>query len=185
PDQLYALLDVTDIKPAAPPPLQKVRDVIIQQFKLERAAGRARTAADQLVAKMNKGVEFAKALAETGLKVPPPQPLGGKRADIARGGQQVPPPLALLFSMAEGSTKRLEAPNDQGYFVVRLDKIQRGDAGGQAGLVNAVQQEMSRVTGNEYAEQFARAVEQHVGVKRNASAIAEVKQRLRGGSAAQ
>lgn len=185
PDQLYALLDVTDIKPAAPPPLQKVRDVIIQQFKLERAAGRARTAADQLVAKMNKGVEFAKALAETGLKVPPPQPLGGKRADIARGGQQVPPPLALLFSMAEGNTKRLEAPNDQGYFVVRLDKIQRGDAGGQAGLVNAVRQEMSRVTGNEYAEQFARAVEQHVGVKRNASAIAEVKQRLRGGSAAQ
>ncbi|MBB4642270.1 peptidyl-prolyl cis-trans isomerase [Rhizorhapis suberifaciens] len=185
PDQLYALVDVTDIKAAAPPPLDKVRNVVVQQFKLERAASRAQTAADQLVAKMSKGADFAKALVETGLKVPPPQPLGGKRADIARGGQQVPPPLALLFSMVEGSVKRLEAPNSQGYFVLKLDKIERGDAGRQPSLVNAVRQEMSRVAGNEYAEQFTRAVQQHVGIKKNEAAIAEVKRQLRSGSTGQ
>lgn len=185
PDQLYVLVDVTEIKAAAPPPLDKVRDVVVQQFKLEQAAARARSAADQLVAKMNKGADFAKALAETGLKVPAPQPIGGKRADIARGGQQAPPPLALLFSMAEGSVKRLEAPGEQGYFIVKLDKIQRGDAGSQPSLVNAVRQEMSRVAGNEYAEQFARAIQQHVGVKKNEAAIAEVKRQLRGGAAGQ
>jgi peptidyl-prolyl cis-trans isomerase D len=185
PDQLYALVDVTEIKAAAPPPLDKVRDVIVQQFQLERASARAKAAADQVVAKMAKGADFAKALAETGLKVPPPQPIGGKRADIARGGQQVPPPLALLFSMVEGSTKRLEAGNDQGWFVVKLDKIQRGDAGNQPDLVNAVRQEMSRVAGNEYAEQFTRAVQQHVGVKKNETAIAEVKRQLRGATSGQ
>lgn len=180
PDQLYALVDVTDIKAAAPPPLDRIRDVVVQQFQLEHAAAQARTAADQLVAKMSKGADFAKALAETGLKVPAPQPIGGKRADIARGGQQVPPPLALLFSMVEGGVKRLEAPGDQGYFIVKLDNIQRGDAGRQPTLVNAVRQEMSRVAGNEYAEQFARAVQQHVGVRKNEDAIAQVKQQLRG-----
>ena len=185
PDQLYALVDVTEIKAAAPPPLDKVRDVIVQQFQLERASARAKAAADQVVAKMAKGVDFAKALAETGLKLPPPQPIGGKRADIARGGQQVPPPLALLFSMVEGSTKRLEAGNDQGWFVVKLDKIQRGDAGGQPDLVKAVRQEMSRVAGHEYAEQFTRAVQQHVGVKKNETAIAEVKRQLRGATSGQ
>jgi peptidyl-prolyl cis-trans isomerase D len=87
--------------------------------------------------------------------------------------------------MAEGSTKRLEAGNDQGWFVVKLDKIQRGDAGNQPDLVNAVRQEMSRVAGNEYAEQFTRAVQQHVGVKKNETAIAEVKRQLRGGTSGQ
>jgi peptidyl-prolyl cis-trans isomerase D len=185
PDQLYALIDVTEIKAAAPPPLDKVRDVITQQFQMDRAAARAKTAADQVVAKMAKGMDFAKALAETGLKVPPPEPIGGKRADIARGGQQVPPPLVLLFSMVEGSTKRLEAGNDQGWFVVKLDQIERGDAGNQPALVKAVRQEMSRVAGNEYAEQFARAVQQQVGVEKNEAAIAEVKRQLRGATSGQ
>lgn len=185
PDALYALVDVTDIKAAAPPPLDKVRTLIVQQFQLDRAAARAKTAADQVVTKVNKGMDLAKAIGELGLKVPPPQPIGGKRADIARGGQQVPPPLALLFSMAEGSTKALDIGKDQGYFVVRLDQIQRGDAGKQPALVSAVQQQMSRVAGNEYAEQFARAVQSHVGVKKNEAAIAAVKQQLRGGTSGQ
>lgn len=185
PDILYALVDVTEIKPAAPPPLEKVRELVVQQFQLDRASARAKTTAEQIVAKVNKGTDLAKAIGESGLKIPPPESLGGKRADIARGGQQVPPPLAMLFSMAEGSTKTLSAGNDQGWFIVRLDRIQRGDAGKQPALVTAVQREMGRVIGNEYAEQFARAVQADVGVERNANAIAGVKRQLRGGSVAQ
>ncbi len=30
--------------------------------------------------------------------------------------------MALMFSMAEGTVKRLEAPNDNGWFVVKLDR---------------------------------------------------------------
>lgn len=185
PDSVYALVDVTDIKAAAPPPLAKIRDQVIEQFQLDRAAARARTVADQIVAKVNKGTDLAKAISEAGLKVPAPQPIGGKRADIARGGQQVPPPLAMLFSMAEGTTKTLAAPNGQGWFIVRLDQIQRGDAGKQPALVAAVQQQMGRVVGDEYSEQFARAVQANVGVERYDNNIAVVKQQLRGGTAAQ
>src|SRR3546814_6396513 len=35
PDQAYALLDVTDVKAAAPPPLERVHDRIVQQFRSE------------------------------------------------------------------------------------------------------------------------------------------------------
>lgn len=184
-DALYALVDVTEIKPAAPPPLEKVRNAIVQQFQLDRANAKAKAAAEEIVAKVNKGTDLAKAIGESGLQLPQPQPIGGKRADITRGGQQVPPPLVLLFSMAEGSTKRLEAPGDQGHFVVKLDEIQRGDAGKEPELVRAVRQEMSRVVGNEYAEQFARAARQQVGVKTNDEAVAEVRRQLRGGVAGQ
>ena len=44
---------------------------------------------------------------------------------------------------------------------------------------------MSRVAGPEYAEQFTRAVQQHVGVKKNETAIAEVKRQLRGATSGQ
>ena len=185
PDALYALVDVTEIKSAAPPPLEKVRDVIVQQFQLDRASAQAKTAAQQIVAKVNKGADFARALSESKLNIPAPQPLGGKRAEIARGGQEVPPPLSLLFQMAEGSTKMIAAPNGQGWFIVRLDKIQRGDAGQQPELVSTVQREMGRVVGNEYAEQFARAVQADVGVRRYEDGIAGVKRQLRGGNAVQ
>ncbi|MCF8710152.1 SurA N-terminal domain-containing protein [Rhizorhapis sp. SPR117] len=185
PEALYALVDVTDVKAATPPPLDKVHDMIVQQFQMDRAASKAKTIADQIVAKINKGTDFSKAMSESGLKVPPVQEIGGKRADIARAGQKVPPPLALLFSMAEGSTKTLEAGQDQGYFIVTLDKIQRGDAGKQPAIIKAVQQEMSRVAGNEYAQQFALATRQQVGVKKNEAAIAKVKQQLRGATTGQ
>src|SRR3546814_8079379 len=127
-----------------------------------------------------KGTDLSKALNESGLKLPPTQAVSAKRAEIARGDQRVPPPLALLFSMAEGSVKTLDAGNDQGYFIVKLDSIQRGDAGKQPAIVDAVKQQMSRVVGNEYVEQFASAAQADVGVKRNDAAVAIVKQPLRG-----
>src|SRR3546814_16350242 len=87
--------------------------------------------------------------------------------------------------MAEGSVKTLDAGNDQGYFIVKLDSIQRGDAGKQPAIVDAVKQQMSRVVGNEYVEQFARAAQADVGVKRNDAAVAKVKQKLRGSASPQ
>src|SRR3546814_4025532 len=106
--------------------------------------------------------------------LPSTQAVSAKRARIARGDQRVPTPLALLFSMAEGSVKTLDAGNDQGYFIVKLDSIQRGDASKQPAIVDAVKQQMSRVVGNEYVEQFARAAQADVGVKRNDAAVAKV-----------
>src|SRR3546814_11867953 len=70
--------------------------------------------------------------------------------------------------------------SDLGYFIVKLDSIQRGDAGKQPAIVDAVKQQMSRVVGNEYVEQFARAAQADVGVKTNDAAVAKVKQQLRG-----
>src|SRR3546814_2974258 len=81
--------------------------------------------------------------------------------------------------MAEGSVKTLDAGNDQGYLIVKLDSIHRGDAGKQPAIVDAVKQQMSHVVGNEYVEQFARAAQAAVRVKRHDAADAKVKQQLR------
>src|SRR3546814_18484767 len=87
--------------------------------------------------------------------------------------------------MAEGSVKTLDAGNDQGYFIVKLDSIQRGDAGKQPAIVDAVKQQMPRVVGNENVEQFPRAAPADVGVTRNDAAVAKVQPRLRGSASPQ
>lgn len=180
PDQRYALLDVGDILPAAPPPLDKVRDVIAQQYKLDQGAKKAKALAEQLRAKVAKGMKLEDALKSAGVPLPPVQRAGGRRADIMRAGEQRPPAeLAILFSMAQGSVKTVPIPGSGGYFLVQLDQIARGDAGKQPQLVNRVRAELSQVVGGEYADQFERAIEKDLGVTRNMQVVKRVKQDLR------
>lgn len=188
PNARYALIDVADIKAAAPPPLNAIRQVVVQQFQLARGNAKAKTFTEALMTRIGKGEKFDAVMrdASTKAKLPAPAPIGGRRADLARDGQRVPPPLALLFSMAEGSTKKLEIGQDRGWFIVTLDQIQRGDAGKQPALIDVTRRELSQVAGNEYAAQFERAIEKQLGVTRDDAAIASTKQALRvanGGSA--
>src|SRR3546814_15087045 len=95
PDQAYALLDVTDVKAAAPPPLERVHDRIVQQFQIDRAAAKAKSVAEKLAATVNKGTDLAKALNESGLKLPPTQTVSAKRDALGTGDKRVPHPPAL------------------------------------------------------------------------------------------
>lgn len=176
----YALSDVERIIPATPRPLAAIRAQVVGEFELERASRAAKAIADAIVAKASKGVPLARAMAEAGVKLPAPEAIGGKRMDLTAGGKRVPPPLALLFSMAEKRAKRLEAPGKQGWFVVYLDKITPGDIATQPELVAGLQREFARVTGQEYVAQFVNATKAELGVKRNAKAAATLKRQLTG-----
>lgn len=178
-DKRYALLDVSEIQAAAPPPLDKVKDLIIQAYKLNQGNTKAKAAAEQIRAKVAKGMQLDAAVAAAGVSLPPVQRAGGRRADVMRGDQRPPAELAILFSMAAGSVKSLPIGNDRGYFVVQLDKIAAGDAGKQPAVIDRVRGELARVTGAEFISQFERAIEKHLKVTRDAAAVAKVKQELR------
>lgn len=178
--QRYALVDVARIIPAAPPPLAQIKDRVRTDFIAKRAADRARQIANQIVTRINGGMAPAQAFAQAGVQLPPLEAVNARRMDIAQGGQQVPPPLAMMFSMKRGTAKLLEAPNGAGWFVVHLASTQAGDARSNPQLVQQTRQQFTQVTGNEYAEQFARAVEKHVDVERDQDAIAALKRQLMG-----
>jgi peptidyl-prolyl cis-trans isomerase D len=95
-----------------------------------------------------------------------------------REGQRPPAEVAILFSMAANSVKTLPVGQDRGYFVVQLNGIKRGDAGGQTALLDQVRGQLSDVVGQEYGHQFERAVEKQLGVKRTPSAVANVERAL-------
>src|SRR3546814_17949766 len=107
----YALLDVTDVKAAAPPPLERVHDRIVQQFQIDGAAAKAKSVAEKIAAKVNKGTDLSKALNESGMKLTPTQAVSARRAALERGDQRVTQTLALLFRMSEERSGGKESVN--------------------------------------------------------------------------
>jgi peptidyl-prolyl cis-trans isomerase D len=185
PGKTFALWHLDKVVAAAPRPLAQVRDQVIGEARLDAASRAAKKTADAIVAKINAGMPMTQAIASAGVKLPAPQPAGGKRIDIARAGDKVPPPLALLFTMPQKRAKVLGIANDQGWFIVYLDKIDRATSAIEPGLIQATQQQLSRVIGDEYAGQFVNALKAQVGSKRDAGAIDALKRSLVGGTAGQ
>jgi peptidyl-prolyl cis-trans isomerase D len=178
PDKRYALAAPGEIVAAAPPPIAEVRQLVLAQYKLNEGNRKAKALAEQIQAKVAKGAKLSDAIAQAGVKLPAPQQLGGRRADIMRGQQRPPAEVAILFAMAANTVKTLPIGQDRGYFVVQLNRIERGDAKGQPDLLNQVRTQLAEVVGQEYGQQFERAVEKELGVTRNGNAIAKVRQAL-------
>jgi peptidyl-prolyl cis-trans isomerase D len=182
----YALLAVTQVIPAAPPPLAQIRARVKGDLIARRALERARAVATAIVSKINAGTPPAQAFAEAQVRLPPTETITATRRDVARQSGQVPPPLAMLFSLPRGKARLLAAPNGRGWFIVYLDKVVPGDANKEPGLVEAVRGEFARVLGDEYGGQFTRAIRAAADVKRNEGALRRLKRELMGaGSAVQ
>ena len=180
PDGSFAVVAVGQVAPAAPRPLAAIRDQVARDFLADRARQAARRVANQVVARSGRGGDLRQALARTGLNVPAPRPLNVLRSQIAANPRGVEPALVLLFSLAPGTAKLLESPGRDGWLVIRLDRVQPGDARGNARLINATRADIGGVIGREYAEQFARATRKAVGVEINRDAVAAVRRELSG-----
>ncbi|MEJ7933547.1 SurA N-terminal domain-containing protein [Sphingobium sp. AN558] len=178
PDKRYALAAPGDIVAAAPPPLAKIKALVLAQYKLNAGNEKAKALAEQIRTKVAKGAKMADAIAAAGVRLPAPQVVGGRRADIMRGDQRPPAEVAILFAMAANSVKTMPIGQDRGYFVVQLNAIKRGDAGGQPALLGQVRDQLGEVVGQEYGQQFERAVEKQLGVTRRASALTDVQRAL-------
>jgi peptidyl-prolyl cis-trans isomerase D len=176
----FAVVSVGRIVAPAAPPLAEIRPVVSRDVLLDRSRRAARAMAADIVAKASKGAALPALFAATGIKTPPVQPINASRAQLKADPRGAPPPLTLLFSMSEGSTKLLEAPNNEGWFVVHLTSIQRGNAATQKPVIDQQRAEIGRTIGREYAEQFTQAVQNKVGVKRNDKGIAALKAELSG-----
>ncbi|WP_258892901.1 peptidylprolyl isomerase [Sphingomonas sp. SUN019] len=180
PDGSFAVVALERIVRSAPRPLAQVRDDVARDFTVDRARRGAQTVARAALTKVNKGMPLATALAETKLRTPAVRPLAASRAQLSANPQGVDPTLALLFSMAGGTAKMLEAPNNQGWLLVKLNQITPGDAAKIPGVINATRGDLGRVIGREYVQQFSEAVKAELKVSRNPDAVASVKAQLTG-----
>lgn len=184
-NQRYALVAVNRAIPAATPPLASIRDRVKADLVVRRASERARAVASAIVAQINGGTPPAQAFAQAQVKLPAVQTLTATRREISRANAQVPPPLAMMFSLPKGKARLLPAPDGRGWFVVYLDRIVPGDAGKEPGLIQAVRTQFGAIIGEEYARQFTAAIRDELKVERNEEALKKLKAELAGPGAAQ
>lgn len=179
PGESYIVFDVSDITASAVAPLAEIREDVIADWRSDEGSKAAKAAADRILERVSKGSTLAAAVAAETATLPAPQSLNLTRDQLAQQGR-VPSQLALFFSMAEGTTKRLEAPSDAGWYVVRLDEIEAPQVAANDPIVLGTLQQLGQVAGNEYLEQFVKAAQREVGVERNQAAIDAVAAQLTG-----
>jgi len=174
----FAIITIAKLSEAAPPPLKDVKQGVVQRWTLDKGQSKAKTEAEKILSTVQKGTELNKAINDSGLKLPPIQPLEANRFELSQNGQQVPEALALMFSMSAGSTKKLEIPGDQGWFIIDLKKIIRGDASKREKILEQTEIQFKNVFAQEHIAQFVSAARQEVGVEKSEDEIAALRKTL-------
>lgn len=182
PGKQFIIYDVGEIQPSAPAPLAAIKADVTAAWMLEKGAAAAKDAAARIVALVRKGTTLEAALSSAGKPIPPAQQVAMNRQDLAQMQNQVPAPVALMFSMAEGTVKMIPAGGDRGWFVVSLKDIVPGKVDAADPVIAAAQRELGTMAGREYAEALRRAIRAEVGVEKNPDGIRAVRSRLDGGN---
>lgn len=178
--QNYLVFETSRITPSAAAPLAEIRDQAVAGWKRSVGAVAAKAAADRVLARVGRGQPLAAALAAETATLPTPERVNLTREQLASQGQRVPPPLALLFSMARNSVKKLEAPSDAGWYVVTVDSVEPGKVAPNDPLMAQAASGLGQLLGREYADALRSAIRKDVGIERNAEAVAGVRKRLVG-----
>ena len=180
-DGLFVIFEVAKIDEASAPPLAEVRDGAIAGWKRAQGAVLAKQAAERILAKVRSGTPLAEALAAENRAGLEREPIDLTRRELLATQQgRIAPPLVLLFSMAEGTTKSLEAPRDLGWYIVDLEDISTLPLDQEGQLVAQTRQQLGQSLTEEYRSQAIAAMRKELGVTRNEDGIAAVRKQLAG-----
>ncbi|MBI1401726.1 MAG: peptidylprolyl isomerase [Porphyrobacter sp.] len=181
PNNQFVIFEVARIEEASPPPLAQIKDQVEAAWKRAQGAKRAKAAADRILAKVRSGTPLDAALAAEKQQGFERQPIDLTRRQLVAQRQTNPPaPLVLMFSMAEGSTKLLEAPRDLGWYVVDLDTISTDSVDSEPGLLDQTRRGLAPALGDEYRRQAALAMRKELGTTIDQDAVAAVRKQLAG-----
>jgi peptidyl-prolyl cis-trans isomerase D len=179
--QTYLVYEVGDITAAAVAPYGEIEQLVEAHWRAAEGMKAAQAAADRVLKRVRDGSTIGAALAAEDRRVPPAQSVDMTREDLARQRERrIPPPLALMFSMAEGTTKKLDAGGNAGFFVVAVDDITMDDIADDDPLIAQARRQMGPLLGEEYAEQLRLAMREELGVSRNPAAVEAVRKQLIG-----
>lgn len=178
--QTFLIFEASEIVPSAPAPLAEIRSDVVADWRQAQGAKAARAAADRILQRVRKGATLAAAIAEEEAELPGAEQIDLTREQLAAMQGRFPAPIALLFSMAEGTTKKLEAPDDNGWFVVDLDDIETGEVSREDPVFAQASADLGIAMGREYADQLRIALRKELGVELNEAAVDAVRKQLLG-----
>ncbi len=180
-NEKFAVYAVKSIADAAPPPFAQIRGDLLSEWRFAEGQKVARDKARAISKAVEGGKSLADAVAAAGPNIGSVQAIGGRRAELGANGQPVPPELALLFSMAQGSVKTLEIPGNRGWMVIALNEVQRPDPKSiEPTRVAAIAQPLAPAFGRELIEQLGAEAKRRVGVTINKKLVDQLRAELTG-----
>jgi len=180
-NEKFAVYAVKSIVAAAPPPFAQIRGELLADWKLAQGQKIARDKARGIVKAVEGKASFADAVRAAGPEVGTIQTIGGRRGELGRNGERVPPELALLFSMAPNTVKTLEIPGNRGWMVLQLGEVKRPDTKEiDPRLVLGLSDALAKQFGPELAEQLMAEAKRRVGVKINQKLVKQLRDELTG-----
>ncbi len=178
----FVVFDVSRITASAVAPLAEIRGDVTINYNAEKGAAAARAAAAKVQVAMKQGTSLAAAVASLGVPLPVPEQRELSRKDIADKQGRIPPPLALMFAMAQGTVKALGAERNAGWFVVSLEKITPNPIRADDPQIGEWGKQLADLAAREYQFQLRTAIRAEVGIKKHQTAIDAVSRQLNGGS---
>ena len=182
PGKKFVVFDVTAITAAAPAPLAQIKAGVVNELMLQKGQVGAKAAADRVLAATKRGTDLAAAIAALGMQLPSVDPIDMGREQLNVQGKQIPPPLALLFSMAQGTVKLYPAPRNRGWYLVAVKQIIPGAVAANDPMLASARKELAQLTGREYTDQLRRAIGVEVGVTRKDGPIKAAVAQVVGGN---
>lgn len=179
PGEQFLLFDVSEITPSAAAPLDEIEDTVTMAWRRDQAMSAASGAASRILERVSEGSSLAEAMAAEDVDLPSPERLEINRRQLAEQGQLSRASL-LFFSMAEGTTKRVEVPETSTWFVLQLDEIQSPEMAEDDPVLVGTAQQLAQTTGEEYLQQFLAATEESFEVEINTVAVEAVRALLTG-----
>lgn len=181
PGTQFIVFEVGEITESAAPPLAEIRDELTVGWRLFEGSRAARESADRVLDAVRGETTLRAALDGEDRPFPNIEQIDLERRQLmAQQNRNVPAPLVLLFSMAEGSAKLLEAPNDLGWYIVDLDEITTEELPDDSPLLAQTREQLAPALINEYTDQMTTAIRAEIGVEENETAIDAVRRQLSG-----
>lgn len=181
PGKDFVVFEVARVEEASAAPLAEIRPAAIAAWKRAQGSVLAKQATDRILAKVRGGMSLDAALAAENKPGFERELIDLERRQLlAQQRTRIPPPLVLMFSMAEGTVKALEGPRDLGWYIVNLDDISTLPLDKEPTLVAQTRQQLGGALSDEYRQQATAAMRKELGVTKNAEAIAAVRKRLVG-----
>lgn len=178
--ETFLAYEVSDITQSAAAPLNEIRDTVVARWRLSEGAKEARAAAERVLERVSGDATLSAAVGAEEASIPPIEQINLTREQLAQRQARVTAPLALLFSMAQGTTKRLSAGNDLGWFIVDLDRIEVGEIDPSDPLIAQARAQLGPAVGQEYTQQLVASMRAAMGTERNPAAIEAVRKQLLG-----
>ncbi|UYV14856.1 peptidylprolyl isomerase [Porphyrobacter sp. ULC335] len=181
PGEQFVIFEVARVEEASAPPLAEVREGAIAAWKRTQGAVLAKQASERILAKVRAGTPLAAALAAENKPGFEREAIDLERRQLLAQSQgRIPPPLVLMFSMAEGTAKTLEGPRDLGWYIVNLEDISTLPLDKEGQLIAQTRQQLGSALSEEYRQQATAAMRKELGVTRNDAGIAAVRKQLSG-----